>query len=187
MSPVIELVSRREAGGSAPHDGDLFAAAQRGQPRLHPSVGKGRLYDIQFVVMHGHRFSVHAVDAGLFTQCRTYAARKLREIAGLEEPGESVPLVACIDLVIPFRDQIVQGAACHHSLEPDGALAHGHTAVHAARPLLPSLLRPQGIMKLSIVREPLQRRAVNIFLSLVFQKSCCFSHDRFLYFPGNCC
>ena len=85
--------------------------------------------------------------------------------------------VSRIDLVIPFRDQIVQWTACHHSLEPDGALAHGHAAVHTAGSLLPALLGPQGQVELPVVRESLQRGAVNIILSLVFQKSCCFSHN----------
>ena len=83
MSAVIELVRRRQAGGTAPHDGDLFAAAQGGPAGLHPSVGKGCLYNIQFVVMHCDRLSVHAVDAGLLTQSRTDPSRKFREITGL--------------------------------------------------------------------------------------------------------
>ena len=165
MAAVVKLVRRCQAGRAAANDSDLFPASEGGDKGLHPAVGKGGLNDIEFVVMNGHRLAVHAVDTGLFTEGGADAPCKLREIAGLEQSGKGMPLVSRVDLIVPLRDQVVQGAAGHHSFETDGALAHGHTAVHASRPLLPASLCIQWQMQLFVILDSLPGIPVGIFLS----------------------
>ena len=180
MTTVVKLVRRRQAGGAAAYDSDLFAASKGGDAGFHPAVGIGSFNNIEFVVVHGHRLSVHPVDAGLFTEGGADAPGKLRKIAGLEQAGKGVSLVSCVDLVVPLRDQVVQGTAGHHSFETDGALAHGHTAVHAPRALLPARLRIQRQMEFFVVIDPVPGIPVGIFLSCIFQKTCRFSHNNSL-------
>ena len=183
MPPVIELIRCRKAGRPAADDSNSLAASVQRDSRRHPSVPECRLNDIEFVVVDRDRLAVHPADTGLFAECRANPPGELREVAGLKKSGQRVPGVVQIYLVVPLRDHIVKGTPRDHPGELHRTLAHGNAAVHAARPLLPSLLIAKRQVKLQIVRQSLQRLPVNIIYSLIFQKSCRFSHNTPLTFP----
>ena len=184
VAPVVQLVGGSQSRGAGADDRHPLAAAHCGDPGLHPAVGKAFFDDGQLVVVHRHTVAVQAAGAGGFAERRAHPARELREIVGLRQTGQRLPPVAVPDLVVPLRDQVVQGAAAEHAAEIGAGLAEGHAAVHAAARLADALLLIQGRMKLRKIADALHRLHAGIHTAFKFQKSCRFSHFAHLLMPG---
>ena len=176
VAPVVQLVGNRQAGGARTYHRYPFSAAHRRDPWNHPAVLKAGFDHSQLVVIYRHTVPVHAAGTGRLTQRGADPPGKLREIIGFGKPGQGLPPVAVVDLVIPLRDQVVQGAAAVSAAEIDPGLAERHTAVHAPRRLNSPLPGFQTGMELFKVPDPFQRVIRWIDFTGVFQKTGRFSH-----------
>ena len=165
VAPVVQLIRGGQTGGAgADHRHPLAGAdgdGSGGDPPLLPAL----LHNGKLVVMDGNRAAVHAAGAGRLAQRRAHAARKLREIAGFQQPVQGLPPVAVVDLVVPLRNHIVQGAAGKHTAEILAGLAEGHAAVHAPGRLLRPLGSGLGNFEFLKVADPLQGLPPVVFLS----------------------
>ena len=176
MSSVIKLIRCRKSGRAAADDSNPLAASDRRDSRLDKSVCICSLNHKKLIVMDRNRFSVFTVDARLLAQCWTYSSGKLRKIARLDQAGKCMLVMSVIDLVIPFRNQIVQRTPGHHTGELHRRLAQRNAAVHAARSLLFPFLLGKGTMKLFKIRKTLLYRNVRVILTFKFQKSSRLAH-----------
>jgi len=70
------------------------------------------------------------------------------------------------DKVVPFRHQVVQGAAGRGALDQDACLAEGDAAVHAARTLTLLIDTRQRGMELLPVPDPLRGFPVRCHMPL---------------------
>ena len=81
-----------------------------------------------------------------------------------------------VQLMIPFRNQIVQGAACHHTGQLHSRLAERYATIHAAGSLEAPLFFTERGMEFIEGLQTNLRRYDEVFFSVIFQKSCWFSH-----------
>ena len=176
MAPVVQLVGNRQTGGAGTYHRYPFSAAHRRDPWNHPAVLKAGFNHCQLVVVHRHTVPVHAAGAGRLAQRRADPPGELREVIGFGKPGKGFPPIAVEDLVIPLRDQVVQGASAVSAAEVDPRLAERHAAVHAPGRLASALPGFQTGMELFKVPDPFQRVRGRVDFTGVFQKSGRFSH-----------
>ena len=82
---------------------------------------------------------------------------------------KSLLIIAAIEEIIPFWNQVVQRAANGTSIEIHTCLAEGNTAVRTAAGLLPALPLRQRLMELIVVLNALLRSFLPVIFSLIFQ------------------
>ncbi len=126
--------------------------------------------------MRCHRRIIESLNAGLFTQCRADASRKLREVVRLQKAAQCMGNVPVINLIVPLRAEVMKGTAGIHSRKLHSGLTERHATVHAARPLLPALLLCKRNMKFLKILDTLLYRNIFIIFSRIIEKSCYFSH-----------
>ena len=121
--------------------------------------------------MHGHGIIIFAAHACLLAQSGAHPPCEFREIACLQKTAECMCIVLPVNLIIPFRNQIVQRAPRDHSRKLHRGLAERNTAVHASGPLLLLLLEREMFMELIPVFDALLRVLRNRIDPVIFQKS----------------
>ena len=100
--------------------------------RLHPSLREPALDDGKLDLLDRDGARVDGKSAGSLTRGGADPAGDLGEVVRHLQAHERLTPVPVVDQVIPFRDQVVDGAA--------GGVAERDAAVHAARALLGKLL-----------------------------------------------
>ena len=137
MAGGVEL--RRAGQPRRPRADDRysFASAHNGGLSNDPALFKSFVDDRAFDALDRDRRFDQAQDAGAFTRRRADAAGKFGKIVGGVEPIQSFAPAVLIDQIIPFRDQIIDGAA---TLRHCSGMAEGDAAVHAAGALLLKIL-----------------------------------------------
>src|SRR6266545_848632 len=139
MSGAIELGRGAETGRSRADDGNLLAGAHLGRFGSDPAFVPALVDDGTLDVLDGDGRCVDAEDTRAFAGGRADAAGELREIVGLMQQVDRPAPKAEINQVVPFRDQIVDGATGSHAAEQRAGVTERYAAIHAAGPLLPSL------------------------------------------------
>src|ERR1700759_1350661 len=111
MSRAIQLSRCRETrGAGADHRDLLIGSRGRGfgnDPALLPAFVDDGVLD----TLDGHGWRVDAQHTRSLARRRAYAARELREVIRLVQSLERLAPQAPIDEIVPFRDQVVDGAA----------------------------------------------------------------------------
>ena len=104
VAPVVQLIRNRQAGGAGAYHSHPLAAADGGNSGRNPALPEALLNDGQLVVVNRYGLPLHPAGAGGFAQGRAHPSRKLREIAGFQEPVQGLSPVAVVDFVIPLGD-----------------------------------------------------------------------------------
>ena len=155
VAGLVKLRGGAEARGAGADDGDFFAGAARGRlghdPALLPALVGNDILD----VLDGNGRIVDAQDAGAFARGGADTAGEVGEIVGLVEAVEGLAPEAAIDQVVPFGDEVVDGAAAGHAVEEPAGVAEGDAAIHAARALLAQLRLFHVEMKFLPIRDAL--------------------------------
>src|SRR5690606_15515928 len=118
-----ELLRGGEAGGPGPDDRDGLAGLDGGRLRAHPALRERPVDDLDLDPLDGDRVLVDAEDAGALARGGAQPPGELREVVGGVEAFDGLPPVAPVDQVVPFRDEVAEGAAL---------VAERDAAVHAA-------------------------------------------------------
>src|SRR5207302_4092330 len=126
------LLRGAQPGGTAADHGDALAGAVRRRLRLHPALVPGAVDDRDLDLLDGDRVVVDRQNAGRLAGRGADAAGELGEVVGVVEAGDGALPVVLVDEVVPFGDEVAQGAA---------VVAEGNAAVHAAGALLADGLR----------------------------------------------
>jgi hypothetical protein len=139
MAGAVELGGGAEAGRAGADDGDLFAGAHLGasgliQPSSQP---RSAMAHSMFLMVTGGEMMPR-------TQEPSHGAGQTRpvkvgEVVGFVQAIQSLMPEAAIDEVVPFRDEVVNGAAGGHAAEENAGVAERHAAIHAAGALLAQL------------------------------------------------
>ena len=164
---LVQPIGGGKTRRAAADDGHGFPCAHSGHARFYPALFKARFDQIQLVVPVGH--AVVGQIAGLFAQGGTYPARKLREGGGAQQPRQGFPVLALIDQIVPFRDQVMQGAS-------EIRLTEGHAAVHAAGRLAAPYVHGLGRVQIVEILDSRLFVPVRVFRPGIFQKSGGFTH-----------
>ena len=130
--------AQRPAGPGA-DDGDLFAGADFGRLGHDPAFVPAVVDDGAFDVLDGDGRGVDAEHARAFAGGGADAAGEVGEIIGFVQAFEGFVPEAAIDQVVPFGDEVVDGAAGGHAAEQGAGVAEGNAAIHAAGALLAQL------------------------------------------------
>src|SRR5690606_21218832 len=146
VSVLIEYACTCQSRRPGADYGYLLAGATGRGIWLHPTFLEGTIDDRPFDVLDCHRRFMQSGYTASFTRSGTSASGKLREGIGQCQAFISFLPSSPIDQVIPFRNEIVDRAACRHAGECASVLAERHGAVHAAGSLLAKhvLLRKTG-------------------------------------------
>ena len=119
MSHAVQCPRCGQSAWAATDHSRLLAAAHRGR-WLHPAFFEGLFDDRQLILPDCDRIAVHAADACLFAKRRADAAGKFRKRIGRQQPRKRIFVIAMIQLIVPFRDEVVQRAAAHHAAQHHG-------------------------------------------------------------------
>src|SRR5690349_1524590 len=110
MARAIELRSGAKTGRTGADDGDFLFRADRRRFRSDPAFFPALVDNRTFEVLDCDRRRVNAEDAGAFAGRRTNAASEFGKIISFVEAFEGLAPQAAINQIVPFGDQVVDGA-----------------------------------------------------------------------------
>ena len=168
VAPAVQLHGRRQAGGAASHHRYLFSGPHLWRFRFQKSVFPGVFDHCPLVFFGGYRISVEAAGAGRLAESRADPGSKFRKTVGFGQPPVSLLPVSQIHQIVPFRAEILQGAAAGHTGDHAPGLAEGNAAGHAAGSLLSLFVQGERRMKFLKIFDPLQGRPAKAVLPLIF-------------------
>ena len=183
VAALVEHVCSGKAGGTASDDGHLFSGPHTRRAGRGVAFFIGVLNDGVFVLLRGYRVSVQAAGTGRLAERGADAGGELRKVVGFFQAFIGLLPVAGIHQIVPFRHQIVQRAAGGHSRDHLAVLAERDAAFHAARALKLLLFQGEVLMKFIEMSDPLLRSFGKARFSLIFHKSCGFSHIFLTFLP----
>mmetsp|Transcript_58112 Transcript_58112/g.142065 ORF Transcript_58112/g.142065 Transcript_58112/m.142065 type:complete len:215 (+) Transcript_58112:1138-1782(+) len=171
MTLLVELVSTCQPCWSRPDDGDRHTTPLGRDPGCDFSVSKGTVDDGVFDVLDGDRTIDKSSNARTLARRGTDPAGEFREVVCAVQPiNRLVPLVL-VDKVVPFGDQVVDGATGIR-------LTERRSAIHTPCSLdLPFQVGVGNIdvtfgdrVDLLPIHQPLKRVTVRFGVPLVVQK-----------------
>ena len=182
VSRLIELVGAGEAGGAGAYYRHLLARPPGGRLGNEPAFFPASVDDAHLVVLYRYgRERNRSNGAGAFAGGRADAAGELGEVVREPESPQGLLPEATVEQVVPFRDEIVDGAARHGAVVDDAAVAERRAAIHAAGGLVAIfLLGLEGRVEFVPVLRPLRRGPVGGKRALVFDKTGRFGHGLYL-------
>ncbi len=163
-----ELLGRRQAGGTATHDGHRPAGALGRQLRRRPALRPGPVGNLNLHLLDRHRVGVDAQHAGCLARRGTQPAGELREVVRRVQSLGRLPPIVPVDQVVPLRDEVAQRTA---------VVAEGNPAVHAPGGLSPGVVGREVLVDLTPVLDPDLDRPASRQLSGVLEKACLVSHE----------
>ena len=138
-------------------------------------------------VLDGDRKLNNAEHAGTFAWSRTDPSCKLWKIIGFHQPVISFMPETFINVVIPFRNKIVNRATACHAAQHKAGMTVRRTAIHTASTLFLQISFRHLLMELLPIFYSLQRCPVCRQRSLVLHKTFNFAHINSLIFSKQGC
>ena len=137
VAGAAQLLRGRQPGRAGADHGDLLPGQRRRGPGDDPALRPGHLDDL--LLEHGvdDWLAADSEHAGRLAGRRAEAPGELGEVVGGVQALRGVLPAALVGEVVPFRDEVAEGA---------GAVAVGDPAEHAARSLGGSLLAGEGLV-----------------------------------------
>ena len=164
-----ELLSGREPSRTRTDDRHLLAGPEaHPMGRQHTRVRRP-LGDLELDLLDQHRLGGDTQHAGALARCRTEPAGELGEVVRRVETIAGLSKPAPLDEVVPFRDQVAQGATL---------MAEGDSAAHAPGRLLGELLPTEGKIDLAPVVDARLDRPASRTNALVTKESPRISHAQ---------
>ena len=167
VAQLVERVGSSQTGRTSTDDSHLLTVAHR-HMRLDVALLEGVLHDGALVLAVGGRLVLHQVqDTSLFAECRTDAARELREgVRGVQQLVGQFP-ITLVEGVVPLRSLVAQRTS---------PVAESHTAVHTARSLLATVFFVQRLFHFAEVMNTVVEWSVSRLLAVYCQKCFWISH-----------
>ena len=129
------------------------------------------VHDGTFYVLNSDRRGIDAEDAGAFARGGADAAGEIRAVIGFVQALERILPQPAIDQIIPFRDEVVDGATGSHAVEQGAGVTERDAAIHAAGALLAQLARLQVQVELVPIADALDCGPVQWQLPQIFYEA----------------
>ena len=135
MSTLVELIGCCKSRRSGTDDGDLFAGTYLWRFRIGITMLVCIFDDSVLVFLGSDSLSIMSAGTCCLAKCRADTACKLREVVGLFQTLICLLPVACIDQIIPLRNEVVQRTSARHTHDRHSRLAKRHSTGHASAAL----------------------------------------------------
>ena len=147
MSSAVQLIGCCQTGRSASDDCYFLPATDL----RWSCMGIAHLICIfnnsQLITFGSYRITIQITGTGSLAESRTHTAGELREVAGTGQTVICFLPVAQIYQIIPFRHQVLQRTAGHHTAQHLSCLAERNTTCHTSGALFLLFLVGQRCMK----------------------------------------
>jgi hypothetical protein len=128
----VELGGSGEPGGTGADDGHFLAGALAGRGGADPAGFPALFGDGILNVFDGHGGTGDAQHAGSLAGGGANPSGEFGEVVGLVESLQGFLPQAPVDQVVPFGNQVVDGATAGHATDGHPRVAEGGAAVHTA-------------------------------------------------------
>ena len=178
MAGLVQLRGSTKPGWTGADDGNFSFSrcAKQAASALTQPVLPAVVDDLALDVLDGDGRRADAQDARAFARRGTNATGEFREIIGLMQAFEGFAPKAAIDEVVPFGNEIVDGAAGSHAADERAGVAEGNAAIHATGTLLLEFLGVQMQMELVPVLDAFKGRPVKREFPQIFYKAFRITH-----------
>ncbi len=160
MASLVQLRGSRQSRRAGTDDGDGFAGALLGRFGGDPAVFPAAINDGDLDVLDRDGGIVQAEHTGTFAWRRADATGELGKIIRLMQAFKRFLPQTAINEVVPFGNEIVDGAAAGHAADKLAGVAEGNATIHAACALLLEVGLRQVEMKLLPVRDAFAGRTI---------------------------
>src|SRR5690606_12629556 len=159
VAELIQLRGSGETRWTRADNRDLLAGARRRRLRHHPAFLEAAINARVLNIPDRHRLLDGAEHAGTVARCRANTTGELGKIVGEMQAIERVLPAIFVNQIIPFGNQIGNGAAI-------AGLAKWNTAIHAAR----RLYSQRRLVDLGVQLFVIQQARVNITVGLLLAR-----------------
>src|ERR1700757_1395419 len=126
MTRAVELCSRAKTRRARTDNGNLFAGSFFRRLRQDPTRLPTFVDDRAFQVLNRNRRRVNSENARALAGSGANATGKVGKIVGFVQPFESFFPQPAVNEIVPFRNQVMDGATGSHSIEERARVAEGN-------------------------------------------------------------
>ena len=170
----VQLVCSGQACWSTADDCDALAGSFLGWVRSNPTFVKGLIDDGDFDILNRYRWIGDPQHTGAFAWCWTNPPRKLGEIICFMKSIHRFAPPTLINQIVPFRNQVVDGAAgCR--------LTKRYAAIHASSTLHSEQIFLGLCVDFVVIVQTYNRQSPLNLLAFKFLEPGWLSHNRIRY------